>query len=152
MQSQTCLALIIFRTLARACFTLVICGYLETWSILPNRIFNLLFVATVSFSNNFNSSQWLRKITWLIQTSAETNSQQLREQFIQLIEKKFRFSHGDTPANGPALGDYNFRRKSYFATLLRGPAAEWFETSITDANTLAEIKEEFITRFADGQI
>ena len=53
-----------------------------------------------------------------------TDPDQDPEQFIQLIEKKFRFSHGDTPANGPALDDYNFRRKSYFATLLRGPAAE----------------------------
>ena len=80
-----------------------------------------------------------------------TDPDQDPEQFIQLIEKKFRFSHGDTPANGPALDDYNFRRKSYFATLLRGPAAEWFETSITDANTWAEIRERFITRFADGR-
>ena len=68
-----------------------------------------------------------------------TDPDQDPEQFIQLNEKKFRFSHGDTPANGAALDNYNFRRKSYFATLPRGPAAEWFETSITDANTWAEI-------------
>ena len=80
-----------------------------------------------------------------------TDPDQDPEQFIQLIEKKFRFSHGDAPANGAALDDYNFRRKSYFATLVRGPAAEWFKTSITDANTWAEISERFITRFADGR-
>ena len=73
------------------------------------------------------------------------------QQFVQLIEKKFRFSHGDVPAQQNAIDDYNFRRKSYFATLLRGPAAESFETSITDQNTWDEIRERFITRFADGR-
>ena len=36
------------------------------------------------------------------------------EQFIQLIEK-FRFSHGETPADRAALDNYNFRRKTFFA-------------------------------------
>ena len=35
------------------------------------------------------------------------------QQFVQLIEKKFRFSHGDVPAQQNAQDDYNFRRKSY---------------------------------------
>ena len=58
-----------------------------------------------------------------------TDPDQDPEQFIQLIERKYRFSHGDTPgaADAGALADYNFRRKSYFATLLRGPAAEWLK-------------------------
>ena len=42
-------------------------------------------------------------------------------------------------------------RKSSPATLLRRPAAEWFETGITDGNTWEEIRERFVTNFADGR-
>ena len=87
-----------------------------------------------------------------------TDPDQDPEQFIQLIEKKFRFSHGDPPdaalRAGAALADYNFRKQSYFATLLRGPTAEWFETTVTPANPALnwdQIRERFITRFADGR-
>ena len=74
------------------------------------------------------------------------------EQFIQLIEKKINFALGEEPAAAGAAQDaYRFRKKSLFSSLLRGPAAEWYEANITDANTWAEIRNQFITRFADAR-
>ena len=38
-----------------------------------------------------------------------------------------------------------------FSSLLRGPAAEWYETNITNATTWENVKTNFITRFSDGR-
>ena len=47
------------------------------------------------------------------------------ESFVQLIERKINFALGDAPADLDDLVSYTFRKKALFASLLRGPAAEW---------------------------
>ena len=41
--------------------------------------------------------------------------------------------------------------KKHFSLLLRGPAAEWYESNIENATTWAATREQFITRFSDGR-
>ena len=38
-----------------------------------------------------------------------------------------------------------------FSSLLRGPAAEWYEKNITNATTWQNVRTNFITRFSDGR-
>ena len=44
-----------------------------------------------------------------------------------------------------------FRKKALFSSLLRGPAAEWYESNITNATTWENVRTNFITRFSDGR-
>ena len=44
---------------------------------------------------------------------------------------------------------YTFRKKALLSSLLRGPAAEWFENNVENATTWAATREQFITRFFD---
>ena len=81
-----------------------------------------------------------------------TDPDQDAEQFIQLIERKISFALGQPPAApGADLDAYNFRKKALFSSLLRGPAAEWYETNIVAATTWDQLRERFIPRFADGR-
>ena len=70
-----------------------------------------------------------------------------------MLEKKISFSLG----NGPATNEnniqtvYDDRRKALFGSVLRGPAAEWFD-SLDAALTWDEIKTQFIARFTDGKL
>ena len=81
-----------------------------------------------------------------------TDPDQDAEQFIQLIERKISFALGQPPAApGADLDAYNFRKKALFSSLLRGPAAEWYETNVVAATTWDQLRERFITRFADGR-
>ena len=57
------------------------------------------------------------------------------ESFIQLIERKINFALGDAPGDAGELANYTFRKKGLFSSLLRGPAAEWYENNITNATT-----------------
>ena len=57
------------------------------------------------------------------------------ESFIQLIERKINFALGDAPGDAGELANYTFRKKALFSSLLRGPAAEWYESNITNATT-----------------
>ena len=57
------------------------------------------------------------------------------ESFIQLIERKISFALGDAPADAGELENYTLRKKALFSSLLRGPAAEWYESDITNAKT-----------------
>ena len=71
------------------------------------------------------------------------------ESFVQLIEKKINFALGDAPADPDDLVSYTFRKKSLFSSLLRGPAAEWYEKNFENATSWADTREQFITRFSD---
>ena len=73
------------------------------------------------------------------------------EFFVQLIERKINFALGDVPAYPDDLVSYSFRKKALFFSLLRGPAAEWYENNIENATTRADTREQFITRFSDGR-
>ena len=73
------------------------------------------------------------------------------ESFIQIIERKINFALGDAPADAGELANYTFRKKPPFSSLLRGPAAEWYESNITNATTRENVRTNFITRFSDGR-
>ena len=80
-----------------------------------------------------------------------TDPDQNAESFVQLIERKINSALGDAPADPDDLVSYTFRKKALFSSLLRGPAAEWYETNIENATTWADTREQFITRFSDGR-
>ena len=73
--------------------------------------------------------------------------------FIRLLEKQNSFSLGSRPTaneNGQQIV-YDDRRKALFGSVLRGPAAEWFD-SLDAALTWEEVKTQFINRFTDGKM
>ena len=71
--------------------------------------------------------------------------------FMQLIERKINFALGDAPADAGELVNYTFRKKALFSSLLRGPAAEWYESNITNATTWDDVRTNFVTRFSGGR-
>ena len=73
------------------------------------------------------------------------------ESFVQLIERKTNFALGDAAADAGELVNYTFRKKALFSSLLRGPAAEWYESNITNATTWEDVRTNFITRSSDGR-
>ena len=78
-----------------------------------------------------------------------TDPDQDAEPFIQLIERKFAL--GDAPGDAGELANYTSREKALFSSLLRGPAAEWYESNISNATTWENVRTNFITRFSDGR-
>ena len=80
-----------------------------------------------------------------------TDPDQDAESFIQLIERKINFALGDAPVDAGELVNYTFRKKALFSSLFRGPAAEWYESNITNATTWENVRTNFITRFSDGR-
>ena len=65
-----------------------------------------------------------------------TDPDQGAEAFIRLIECKVNFALGSEPDEADAEHViYLFRRKALFSSLLRGPAAEWYGSTIQDAMT-----------------
>ena len=79
-----------------------------------------------------------------------TDPDQDAESFIQLKERRVNFALGDAPADAGELVNYTFRKKVLFSSLLRGQAAEWYESNITNATTWENVRINFITRFSDG--
>ena len=81
-----------------------------------------------------------------------TDPDQDAEAFIRLIEFKINVALGTEP---DAADDehviYLFRRKALFSSLLRGPTAEWYASTIKDAMIWNDIRTLFITRFSDGR-
>ena len=81
-----------------------------------------------------------------------TDRDQNAEAFIRLIECNNNFALGTEP---DAADDehviYLFRKKALFSSLLKGPAAEWYGSTITDAMTWNDFRTLFITRFSDGR-
>ena len=78
-----------------------------------------------------------------------TDPNQNAESFIQSIERKINFALGDAPANPDALAKYTFRKNALFSSLIRGPAAEWYESNIEAAAPWEDIRTNFLTRFSD---
>ena len=69
--------------------------------------------------------------------------------FLTTVENKINFSLGSAPVDRDELIRYTFRKKALFSSLLRGPAAEWYEATVTNATTWDQIKATFLTRFSD---
>ena len=82
---------------------------------------------------------------------SSTYPDQHAEPFVQLIDRKINFALGDAPADTDDLVSYTFRKKALSSSLLRGPAAEWYENNIENATTWAATKEHIITKFSDGR-
>ena len=82
-----------------------------------------------------------------------TDLDQDAESLIQLFERKINFAFDDAPADPDEFANYTFRKKAMalFSNLLRGPAAEWYENTITNATVLENVQTNFITRFSDGR-
>ena len=80
-----------------------------------------------------------------------TDPDQDAESFIQLIERKINFALGDATADAGELVNYTFRKKALFSSLLRGPAAEWYENNFTNGTSWENVRTNFITRFSDGR-
>ena len=81
-----------------------------------------------------------------------TDPDQDAEAFIRLIECKINFVPGAEPNEADAEHViYLFRKKALFSSLLRGPAVEWYGSTIQDAMTSNEVRTLFITRFSDGR-
>ena len=81
-----------------------------------------------------------------------TDPDQDAEAFIRLIECKINYALGTEPE----VADlehviYLFRKKASFSSLLRGPAAEWYGSTIQDAMIKDEVRTLSITRFSDGR-
>ena len=56
--------------------------------------------------------------------------------FVRLIECKMNFAFGTEPDEADAEhAFYLFRKKALISSLLRGPASEWFGSTIQDAMT-----------------
>ena len=70
--------------------------------------------------------------------------------FIELIERKIRFSLGLRPddADEPELFDH--RRKQLSFSVLRGPAQNWFRC-LNVAIAWNDLRTPFINRFTDGK-
>ena len=80
-----------------------------------------------------------------------TDPDQDAESLIQLIERKINFDLGHAPGDAGELANYTFRKKALFSSLLRGPAAEWYENNVTNATTWENVRTNSITRFSDGR-
>ena len=81
-----------------------------------------------------------------------TDPDQDAEAFIRLIECKVDFALGTEPDAADAEHViYLIRKKALFSSLLRGPAAEWYGSTIQDGMTWDEDRTLFITRFSDGR-
>ena len=78
-----------------------------------------------------------------------TDPDQDAESFIQLIERKINFALGDAPGDAGELANYTFKKKTLFSSLLRRPAAEWYENNNTNSTTWENVRKNFITRFSD---
>ena len=80
-----------------------------------------------------------------------TDPDQDAEAFIRLIECKINLALGTKPEADLEHVIYLFRKKALFSPLLRGPAAEWYGSTIQDAMTWNEVRLLYITRFSDGR-
>ena len=81
-----------------------------------------------------------------------THPDQDAEAFIRLIECKNNFALRTEPDEANAEHVICvFRKKALFSSLLRGPEAEWYGSTIQDAMTWNEVRTLFITGFSDGR-
>ena len=68
------------------------------------------------------------------------------QSFNQLTGRKIILALGDASEDAGVLPS----ERTLFSSLLRGPAAEWFENNITDATTWDNVRTNFTTGLSDG--
>ena len=74
--------------------------------------------------------------------------------FVKQVEHTIEVTLGQLPAPGTHRENYLFRQRALFASLPRGPAAEWYAANINEddaAQTWDFIEREFRTRFTNGR-
>ena len=86
-----------------------------------------------------------------IEKFSGTDPDQEAESFVKLTERKINFALGDPPGDAGELANYTFRKKALFSSLLRGPAAERYESNITNATTWDNVRTNFVIGFSDGR-
>ena len=79
-----------------------------------------------------------------------TDPDQDAESFIQLVERKISCAPGDAPEDADKLANYTFKKKGLLSSILRRPAAEWYEGKITHATTWENVQTNIIIRLSDG--
>ena len=73
------------------------------------------------------------------------------QEFFSLIQRKIQFSLGTRdPADAGLQAAYDARQKALFGSVLRGPAAQWFET-LAPGLAWNEVRYQFIARFTDAK-
>ena len=73
------------------------------------------------------------------------------QELFSLIQRKIQFSLGTRdPADADLQAAYDARQKALFGSVLRGPAAQWFET-LAPGLAWNEVRNQFITRFTDAK-
>ena len=73
------------------------------------------------------------------------------QEFFSLRQRKIQFSLGTRdPADADLQAAYDARQKALFGSVLRGPAAQWFET-LAPGLAWNEVRNQFITRFTDAK-
>ena len=81
-----------------------------------------------------------------------TDLDQDAEAFIRLRECKINFALGTEPDEADdAHVIYLFSKKALFSSLPRGPAAEWYGSTIQDATTWNDVRNLLVTRFSDAR-
>ena len=73
--------------------------------------------------------------------------------FLLTVENRLDFSLGSQPNDAGEAARYLFRKKAFFSSLLREPAAEWYEGFNTGnlLPTWIQFRTVFITRFSDDR-
>ena len=81
------------------------------------------------------------------------NPDQDVKSFLLTVENKINFSLGSPPNDTGEAARYLFRKKALFSSLLRGPAADWYERLNTGNSlpTWIQVRTAFITRFSDDR-
>ena len=73
------------------------------------------------------------------------------QEFFSLIQRKIQFSLGTRdPVDADLQAAYDARQKALFGSVLRGPAARWFEI-LAPALAWNEVRTQFTTRFTDAK-
>ena len=71
--------------------------------------------------------------------------------FLDIVEKKLEFSLGTRPADdGDDQDAYDNRQKALFGSILRGPAAQWYQGLAANL-PWNDIRDQFIDRFIDDK-
>ena len=71
--------------------------------------------------------------------------------FLDIVEKKIAFSLGTRPADAGGDQDaYDNRQRALFGSILRGPAAQWYQ-GLAAKLSWNDIRDQFIDRFTDDK-
>ena len=89
----------------------------------------------------------MRTLTLALEKFTGLDPSEDAQEFFSLIQRKIQFSLGTRdPADADLQTANDARQKALFGSVLRGPAAQWFET-LSPLLAWNEVRNQFITRF-----